>query len=76
MFPDFSEDSIKDYAIWRSKHSQPFMEIGYKSLIPKNELLKDKIFQVSMANVYPEDRGTNQAVKYTNDFLKKYYDNK
>ena len=52
------------------------MEIGYKSLIPKNELLKDKIFQVSMANVYPEDRGTNQAVKYTNDFLKKYYDNK
>ena len=76
MFSDFSEDSIKDYAIWRSKHSQPFMEIGYKSLIPKNELLKDKIFQVSMANVYPEDRGTNQAVKYTNDFLKKYYDNK
>jgi len=76
MFPDFSEDSIKDYVIWRSKHSQPFMEIGYKSLIPKNELLKDKIFQVSMANIYPEDRGTNQAVKYTDDFLRKYYGKK
>jgi len=76
MFPDFSEDSIKDYAIWRSKYAQPFMEIGYKSLIPKNELLKDKIFQVSMANIYPEDRGTNCAVKYTNNFLDKYYDHK
>lgn len=76
MFPDFSEDSIKDHAIWRSRYSQPFMEIGYKSMIPKNELLKDKIFQVSMANIYPEDRGTNCAVKYTNNFLDKYYDHK
>ena len=74
MFPDFSEDSIKDYSVWRSNYSQPFMEVGYKCLIPKNELLKDKIFQISMANIYPEDRGTNYAVKYTNDFLKKYYD--
>tara|TARA_X000000368_G_scaffold101436_1_gene78237 strand:+ start:1178 stop:2506 length:1329 start_codon:yes stop_codon:yes gene_type:complete len=76
MFPDFSEDSIKDFAIWRSKYSQPFMEIGYKSMIPKNELLKDKIFQISMANIYPEDRGTNCAVKYTDDFLNEYYDDK
>lgn len=73
MFPNFSENSIKDYAVWRSNYSQPFMEVGYKNLIPKNELLKDKIYQISMANIYPEDRGTNYAVKYTDEFIKKYY---
>ena len=71
MFPNFSENSIKDYAVWRSNFSQPFMEVGYKNLIPKNELLKDKIYQVSMANIYPEDRGTNYAIKYTDDFIRK-----
>ena len=50
------------------------MEVGYKNLIPKNELLKDKIYQISMANIYPEDRGTNYAVKYTDEFIKKYYE--
>ena len=76
MFSDFDSNKIKDHFVWKSDYSQPFMEVGYKHIIPPNVLSSDGVFQTSMANIYPEDRGTNYAVKYTNEFLKKYYDKK
>ena len=72
MFPDFKKEHLFDYTVWRSDYSQPFMEKNYADIIPPTTLLEDKIFQISMANIYPEDRGTNFAIEYTNNFLKNF----
>jgi protoporphyrinogen oxidase len=74
MFPRFKRDHLFDFSVWRSEHSQPFMERNYQDIIPPIMLIENKVFQTSMANIYPEDRGTNFAVEYTNKFLTKYYE--
>ncbi len=74
MFPQFNEEHLHDFTIWRSEYSQPFMEKSFEKIIPPTTLLENKIFQISMANIYPEDRGTNFAIQYTNNFLTKHYE--
>ena len=63
MFPSFSRDWVKDYHVWRADFSQPIIEKRYSSLIPSAETPLANVFLSTMAQVYPEDRGTNYAVR-------------
>ncbi|MDQ2777366.1 MAG: NAD(P)/FAD-dependent oxidoreductase [Acidobacteriota bacterium] len=63
MFPKFSRDWVKAFHVWRADYSQPIIEQNYSSLIPKMETPIENVFLSTMAQVYPEDRGTNYAVR-------------
>ena len=63
MFPDFSRDSVKNYHVWRADYSQPIIEKNYSSLIPEMQTPLENVYLATMAQVYPEDRGTNYAVR-------------
>jgi protoporphyrinogen oxidase len=63
MFPDFKRESVKDYHVWRANYSQPIIERNYGSLIPDMQTPIENAFLATMAQVYPEDRGTNYAVR-------------
>jgi len=63
MFPKFSRDWVQRHHVWRARHSQPVVEPGYARLIPPNETPIGNVLISSMAQIYPEDRGTNYAVR-------------
>lgn len=63
MFPKFDHSWIKEYHLWRARWSQPVVEKGYSKLIPEEVSPQDGLFICSMAQIYPEDRGTNYAIR-------------
>ena len=63
MFPALDKAWIKRSHVWRARYSQPLVEKRYSSLIPDQESPKANLFLASMAQIYPEDRGTNYAVR-------------
>jgi protoporphyrinogen oxidase len=63
MFEDFDESWIKDHHVWRDKFAQPIVSCGYKDKIPASDTPIDGLYIATMAQVYPEDRGTNYAVR-------------
>ena len=63
MFPAFSRDWLVDYHIWRARYTQPIVERHYSKLIPPAETPLANLYLATMAQIYPEDRGTNYAVR-------------
>jgi protoporphyrinogen oxidase len=63
MFPEFSRQWILGSHVWRARFSQPIVSRHYGSLIPAVETPLPGLFLTTMAQVYPEDRGTNYAIR-------------
>jgi protoporphyrinogen oxidase len=63
MFPDFNQSWIREYRIWRAPFAQPIATKSFSKIIPDFATPYENLFLSSMAQVYPEDRGTNYAVK-------------
>lgn len=63
MFPSFSRNWIRGVHIWREQYSQPVVERYYSRLIPPFSTPLQGLYIASMAQIYPEDRGTNFAVR-------------
>jgi len=64
MFPKFSPEWLHGYAVWRAPYSQPVVTKRYSSIIPPFKTPIKGLWLCTMAQVYPEDRGTNYAVEY------------
>ena len=63
MFPEFREETVMNSYVWRADYAQPVVERNYGRLIPSFETPVENLFLSSMAQIYPEDRGTNYAVR-------------
>ena len=63
MFPDFNDAWIKEHYIWRTPFAQPITKKNYSLLMPAMVTPYKNLFLNSMAQIYPEDRGTNYAVR-------------
>lgn len=63
MFPALERKWIKSHYLWRERWSQPVVEKNYSSLVPNEDGPADGLFLCSMAQIYPEDRGTNYAIR-------------
>jgi len=63
MFPMFSTSWVVGWRIWRARFAQPVTLRGYSRLVPGFTTQHDNVFQCSMAQIFPEDRGTNYAVR-------------
>jgi len=71
MFPEFNRSWVRQSHLWRSRWSQPVVEKYYSTLIPPEVGPQSGFFVCSMAQVYPEDRGTNYAVRAGHQIAKK-----
>ena len=67
IFPDFSKDWIIGHHVWRASYSQPVVTLNYSKLIPPAKMPIGNIWMSNMAQIYPEDRGTNYAVRAGKD---------
>lgn len=63
IFPSFTKDWIIDFKTWRAEFSQPVIVKNYSSLVPSSKTPLKNVWLSTMAQIYPEDRGTNYAVR-------------
>lgn len=63
MFPELARDWIQDFHVWRARYAQPIVVRNYSEMIPPVETPIDGLYITTMAQVYPEDRGTNYAIR-------------
>ena len=63
MFPQFDESWVLRYHVWRARYAQPLVTCGYRHLIPSYQTPIKGLYLTTMAQIYPEDRGTNYSVK-------------
>jgi len=63
MFPDFDRSWLRNYHVWRADYAQPIVGRNYSSVIPDVRTSLENVFLCTMAQIYPEDRGTNYAVR-------------
>lgn len=63
VFPEFSEDWVIKFDIWKANYSQPIVGKNYSKLIPLSVTPYNNLYLATMAQIYPEDRGTNYAIR-------------
>jgi len=63
MFPEFKESWVKKYHVWRAEYAQPIVVKGFRHLVPKKETPISGFYISTMAQIYPEDRGVNYAIR-------------
>ena len=63
MFPDVARSWILAFHVWHARYAQPIVTRGYRDLLPDTQAPLDGFYIASMAQIYPEDRGTNYAVR-------------
>ena len=63
MFPRFNRTWIQKHHLWRARWSQPVVEKYYSTLIPDEDGPAEGLHICTMAQIYPEDRGTNYAIR-------------
>jgi protoporphyrinogen oxidase len=63
MFPEFKKDWVLDFHVWKEPYSQPLVTKHYSKLIPSFNTPISGVYINTMAQIYPEDRGTNYAVR-------------
>lgn len=63
MFPEMDRSWILDLRVWRAEYAQPVTERGYSKYVPGRETPFGNALISTMAQIYPEDRGTNYAIR-------------
>lgn len=63
MFPALRREWILAHHLWRARWSQPVVRRHYSRNIPAADGPEDGFHICSMAQIYPEDRGTNYAIR-------------
>lgn len=67
---DFKKDWIEKYYIFKDPAAQPVVDVYYKDNIPPYETPLKNLYLVTMAQIYPDDRGTSNAVKQAKAVIK------
>ncbi len=70
MFPNFRDSWIKTHHVWRAEHAQPVVVKDYRHLIPGVETPVSGFYIATMAQIYPEDRGVNYAIRDGRDIAR------
>lgn len=62
MFNQFNSSWIEDAYLWKEPYSQPIITKNYSKKKPPYKTPIEGLYVSCMAQIYPEDRGTNYAV--------------
>ncbi|WP_218957060.1 NAD(P)/FAD-dependent oxidoreductase [Streptomyces sp. UH6] len=63
MFPAFDRHWVQRFHVWRAEYAQPVITPDYSRTMPPVESGVPGLYLAGMAQVFPEDRGTNYAVR-------------
>jgi protoporphyrinogen oxidase len=63
MFPEMDRSWVIEYHVWRADYAQPITERNYSQYVPGRATPFANALISTMAQIYPEDRGTNYAIR-------------
>lgn len=63
MFPEMDRSWVVEHRVWRAEYAQPVTERSYSQYVPHRETPYANASISTMAQIYPEDRGTNYAIR-------------
>jgi len=63
MFPQLDPSWVIEYNVCRADYAQPVTERNYSQYVPGHKTPFDNAHISTMAQIYPEDRGTNYAIR-------------
>lgn len=63
MFPGFCREWVKRTVLSRARYAQPVITRHYSRVVPPLKTPLCGLYLASMAQIYPEDRGMNYAVR-------------
>lgn len=66
VYPEFDEGQIREKYMFRLKNAQHIVDLGYDQKIPDKSTPMKNIFLSNFSQIFPEDRGTNYAVREGN----------
>ncbi len=66
--PSFSENEVVEYFVFREEFAQPIPTLGHSRKIPPFEV-KERLYYVSNAQIYPEDRGVSDSIRLAKRFV-------
>jgi len=66
IFPDFLPSSISEQHIFRLRNAQHIVDTNYQSRIPAHKTPLPGVYLSNFSQIFPEDRGTNYAVREGN----------
>lgn len=66
IVPHFQKSNINEIYVSRARYAQPVIKIDYLEIRPKFETPLENLYLASMAQIYPEDRGQNYAIRMGN----------
>lgn len=61
--PSFSPDWVERRLTFRDRWAQPIVTVGYQRRLLPLETPLEGLYAATMAQVYPQDRGTNYAIR-------------
>lgn len=63
LFPRFKEENVLETRLTRLKHAQHVVDTSYEEKIPAYRTPLPHVFLSNFSQIFPEDRGTNYAVR-------------
>lgn len=63
IFPEFSTKKIREKHFFRFANAQHIVDTNYNKKIPSNTTPLKNVYLSNFSQIYPEDRGTNYAVR-------------
>ena len=63
LAPAFGNARVLERRLFRAEHAQPIVGTDYSRVLPPLRTGVPGLYSAAMAQVYPEDRGQNYAVK-------------
>lgn len=63
MYPDFTPADIIDWRLRRTRYAQPVIGCSYSERMPAMNTPDPGVKLAGMAQIYPEDRGMNYAIR-------------
>lgn len=63
IFPEFDKNKIREKHFFRFANAQHIVDTGYTAKLPGHETPIANVYLSNFSQIYPEDRGTNYAVR-------------
>ena len=67
LLPRFGRARILGRHLSRAEHAQPVVTLDYATMVPEIRTPVENCWMASMAQIFPEDRGVNYAIKLANE---------
>lgn len=61
--PEFNENWVERFWVWKTLYAQPIMTTDYTSKLPPHETPLRNVYLANMAHVFPQDRGQNYSIR-------------